>query len=787
METFHRETDSWNYFFDAVDDRRATVSVFSSIMATVTGVTYHFMRTGLTDNALWPVLKIVFLSYFLFCFPLLWQATRLGAARFPCRLGFSSINGKSFVGLLMAVGAGLAAPYFGVNLAAVVCALGGVLLTGTCLVWLRQGSRAKTLPFLLAAVLFSVITSITVFGGYNDPMFLESLLVGRTHIDQLNTAAFVNITKTYGIPSTGLDGTPYCAYHWMAMWISAQLCSLLNVDAITFVNLGYAAVIIPLLMHSVLNFALDVGFGGDHASCTHRLRATWSLWGLLFVMLLGFAPVHIAALLSLGLPSSQSMGFSLVFLFMLASILFSMADAAKRGSLSSVPEYVFFILVVPLLFAMLTMTKLSTGFMAAVVYGYLFLRLALFRSLGFSASLIVVLLATVLALKHASGLANPEEARASFQPFHYVTHFLTPGLRPWFFIAHFFWSWLFILGACYARGLRTFRDVRNAFRVNNTIDIEIVLILCVVGVLPGLTLSIPGGSAIYFSQIQQWAAAALLLAMAALPQAKLYHPRNCGPSSGRSSVGTRVKTVCGAVVAIAICAAVAYEAAYLCAYSVYRNVSIRLCLCQGTAVESGEEIGCGGKDWLRHVAKELSKSRNSGTGPTLWRILSDNVSPLFSAVQAGLERSAHYTAVKELQKLSEMPREQKRETLLFIPKSNHAYWNMIKPDLVMALDYPGCKAVPFISPAVSGIASLDGLPIPGCNVVGYHFTAYARIRRARNQELESPESLCAAAEARGFSRVIEIQTDSEGQQKVSRFRCNVDGSIHSEGSQRTQF
>jgi hypothetical protein len=62
--------------------------------------------------------------------------------------------------------------------------------------------------------------------------------------------------------------------------------------------------------------------------------------------------------------------------------------------------------------------------------------------------------------------------------------------------------------------------------------------------------------------------------------------------------------------------------------------------------------------------------------------------------------------VNILLKLHKLPLSQKRNALLFIPQNNLAYWSLA--------DQIGCCSVPFIAPALSGIAMVDGLPPVSC-------------------------------------------------------------------------
>ena len=113
--------------------------------------------------------------------------------------------------------------------------------------------------------------------------------------------------------------------------------------------------------------------------------------------------------------------------------------------------------------------------------------------------------------------------------------------------------------------------------------------------------------------------------------------------------------------------------------------------------------------------------------------------------------------VSILYDLSKKPFSYKRETALYIPKTLDTYWSMS----------PDTHASPFIAPAITAMAMIEGLPFDKPSFYthkleyGYHDYHLAK-KRADLLQM-TPEQICSRAEQEGFKRVVEITRDSKGQ------------------------
>lgn len=107
--------------------------------------------------------------------------------------------------------------------------------------------------------------------------------------------------------------------------------------------------------------------------------------------------------------------------------------------------------------------------------------------------------------------------------------------------------------------------------------------------------------------------------------------------------------------------------------------------------------------------------------------------------------------IRALQTLYELPREAKRNTLLFIPQSYDAYWNLIR-----------CESAPFVAPAISGFAMIDGLPGRDCQVTGAGYADYSPRSGPQLDSGQIRSDICNRAFSQGFLNVIALEGPAEG-------------------------
>ncbi len=116
--------------------------------------------------------------------------------------------------------------------------------------------------------------------------------------------------------------------------------------------------------------------------------------------------------------------------------------------------------------------------------------------------------------------------------------------------------------------------------------------------------------------------------------------------------------------------------------------------------------------------------------------------------------------MEALYKLSLLSIEEKRRTLVYIPKTNRIFWKA----------FHRCKTVPFLIPSMTGMAMLHGLPDTECETNYYGYDVYERSAMLKHEE-KSTEILCREATLKGFSAVIILTQNEHGELSLHKTQC----------------
>jgi hypothetical protein len=108
--------------------------------------------------------------------------------------------------------------------------------------------------------ILALFFSLWVIGKTLFPIPLEVAATGAgpINLDFWYHSALTQMLKTYGVPSTGFDGTPWIYYHYGTHWMIAQLSKLLALPVIQLYAAGYSILFVPWYFQAYLVFALTV-------------------------------------------------------------------------------------------------------------------------------------------------------------------------------------------------------------------------------------------------------------------------------------------------------------------------------------------------------------------------------------------------------------------------------------------------------------------------------------------------------------------------------------------------
>lgn len=477
-----------------------SIYVFVSSLSTfLTGISV------LLGTNLWPfsitaaLLRAFLVCQFLFAAPFL-------LAFFFRKKGCSGPFLNDFFFILLGVGIVIGIGYFAPVPAwsYTVMLVGGISFLGLHALALRQSAK-EYLKVLLISVLFSGIVSGFAWTSADRNLLpSESIILGHGGGDTVYHVAIANMIKTYGIPSTGIDGIPYHFYHNGSHFIFAQISKVCQIDILIFYHVVFFIMWVPLLFQNLFlltkKFRLLFGVKIIGMFC-------WEYLFLLLFFFLGFLPQPVA--MAMGMPpmlGNESFVVSLTFIFVLIGQWLELHPTsliAKAHTMSRL----FLWLWAPLFLGVIIWIKISFYYVWAVIYAYLLLRYRKVRNWDWLVSAFLCLTLGLAIMPYISTV----EAKSTFPyPFHLLIHSVGLGLQGYFFIFHFFWSWFFIFLRLRMEKLKSRSDLFMAIRANRLLDVELLVLLCIFSLIPGVTVFICGGGGYYFTEYQKWLALVFL-------------------------------------------------------------------------------------------------------------------------------------------------------------------------------------------------------------------------------------------------------------------------------------
>lgn len=641
--------------------------------------------------------------------------------------------------LLTAVAGRIAGPGSGLP-SIVLGAAGALAFAVTLFRWLAAGSVRSSLTIIGGSSLFALWTSGVVWGRiYKNPLFFENLAVnGMVHHDSLHLAAFANMLRTYGVASTGLDGLPYIPYHWGTPWLFAQWSNLLGVSVLDFYQLAFPVMMIPFFFGGILAAATEI----VNLEFAEDLRNDLRPWLLLLAAGIGFIPI--TALDAMGVwTSNVVISESYAVAVPVALLLFSATLVFWRGLGNRVADAVFAVVVLPLGIVALGYLKISLMILGFLLAIYIGIRLGVYKRPVFVAG--GILLSGLVAITYP--LVSLPAHNEGLSPLDFMGDYVPRRWWPFFFVAQLFWSWVYVVLRVRRERVRTLGDLSAAIRDRRLLDVEAVALVALAGVAPGLIIHIDGGSAFYFSDVQRWLAVTLLIA---------------GAGSLLRWQGRDAVPLIAPVITVP-------ESRATTPWSL-RGAPASHLLLVFIGIPMVVTMGFNATRWAGQMLRENAATRRalysaSGAATPVAAIgaLSQLTDP--SILQPALRSTRRFIALGQLGALNGLPHADRRRTALFIPQSESMYWSI--------LARPGaCTFAPFVAPALSGMAMVDGMPAVGCELSRYYgIGSYAPRTRPQTGEDASPAVLCGKARHSGLDRVLVLRFDDAGMMQPHRLDC----------------
>jgi hypothetical protein len=715
-----------------VEDARSAIVIFTLTASATIALGYLILRVGF-DNPILPVLRTISLAVFVLCLPSFAQRI---LRHFGLQNWLLSNPILAFLSLAVVVLSGLLVERTGTSLYVFVALSSLFLVVWFIARYLRSESIRKMKMVILVGVLLGMFMAAMLWGVmphggiYTNPLFIENLVIGESSRDTLFHVSISNMLMTYQQPTTGLHGIPYIHYHYGSHFVIGAMAALADIDTLSFYQLGYPVILVPVFLYMFAHFGVAFRSSLYPQVSTRFIRLSNDRWfwlGLIVAMIgyVSYGTLVDVRILWERFMGSESYNVSLSAMFVLLTVAMHFVENSRTGSAFSSPlNVIAVVVVVPLLIGTIGFLKLSVMFVIMAGYTYLLLRMNWLRYpimvLGFG-------IATILSLV-VTGLTQVSDY-ASVRLFAHILDYVgTDRILVWLLLHS---QWLLIYAAFRLFLLRSFKPRRiwRNIRENRLIDVELLIVIAFVGLIPGMLLRIPGSSGGYFSDIQYTLAGAMIVGTLSL-------------AAVRIELKPTIRFIMISLLVAGIAIAVAGNLHDTFNRLVVKNLSIRSTLL-------GHSLP------IRAIVAEVLSQRSLAP-----------LSELSVDYQSEIETQARYQWLVALRDLNELPLGVKSQTLLYIPKSESVYWEWL----------PDCSAVPFVAPALTGIAMLDGLPVQGCEYRDFGYQYYDPVTETDTQLLRPGlQDQCASARRLGFNELIIITSSADtGQVVTQHHSCSVE-------------
>jgi hypothetical protein len=569
---------------------------------------------------------------------------------------------------------------------------------------------------------------------------MEMLMsTGKVHHDGITHAALGNMIRTYHVASVGLDGNPYMAYHWGTPWLFAQWSNFAGFSLMEFYQLAFPVTMIPFFFGGLIAFALE----GRYAIFQRRvadLRVAYTsgslafdprlgpmFWIVFLAATMGFMPITGMDALgvwtsNLMISESYTVAIPVALLLFATTIVFWTCggEAVLQGR-GTIKDYAFLAIVLPATIVALGYLKISLMILAFIAIIFVAIRLEAYKRWPLVVLGLVLTALVALTYQRTSLVAHREGS----VPFDFLKGFVPLEWWPFFLLFQLFWSLLYIVLRLRSEGARTLGDVVSLARNGRILDVELVLLIALAGVAPGLIMHIDGGSAFYFSDVQRWLSVGLLLAGTGSLLPRLTRRR-----------WSDLKTIGLAFVVLPLVISTARNSVFWTARMLRANAETRIGLYP--------EAERGG------MSARISELRR----------LRDPVK-----LAAGIANARNTNPVRGLLELGDMSLEQKSRIAVFVPQSEERYWTILtRPN--------ACSFSSSVVPALSGMAMIDGMPPLDCHLSPYYgLSLFQKRTRPQTPADEAPDVLCRRARRLGFQRVLTLRIDAAGKISKTPIEC----------------
>lgn len=365
----------------------------------------------------------------------------------------------------------------------------------------------EQIAFIVVFVLISIYLLNTVWNsGYltNDPIAAISASGNGINSDSMHHAAIVQALVHYKIPSLLVNSSSFYDYHFGSHILMAFLSRIVNIPAYYAYCFLYPITFFPLYIYLILSVSVKLKIyltGNGKIELLDSLFVAWFIMPELPVRILNKCAIW---------KNSWVVSESFLVANVLALIYFNLILELNKRNWFDLPlkKHLVRIVVSPIFILFVSITKISVGFFLCIgiIYYYFRMHTKELRYWMLNIYYGVLFLAIYFGPQLIHSPFGSGSNTASFELFSFYRRYVQFA----YLIPHFCLLYLF---SGIAIGWRLCQ--KNVFRrvkEKKCVPEEILIIICLAGVMPGMLLNIGGGSAAYFSYVQQLAAVLLIIA-----------------------------------------------------------------------------------------------------------------------------------------------------------------------------------------------------------------------------------------------------------------------------------
>lgn len=682
---------------------RIIISALSCCIAMVFALIYTIARIGFSIDAR-LILQTLLLAFFLLSTPVVVNLllNRLGISRHAWALSTPFIVVYCLaVVVLISAGKRL----LGVDISPLIYLTSLVSFIYVLWVFVWIDGHFQKLILIIGSIATGVLFSGMVWGiGHLNPLLEEGIIVAATgHRDVFFHATIAGIFQTYNTPSMGIDGLVSLNYHYGSHWLFAHFASLLDISTLQFYQLGYPIIFLPTMLYSIFLASLELRPYLRRTDTAHLIHKDFIYWSVVIMAVIGI-PGVLRPMFIGGESYDVSIMWMALIIPICAHALYQFIHKTSHPT-----DHLLVIFILPVMIVFAGLLKASHLYLFILAAGYLFLRYRLYLRVTFLFA--AALFVAYVLLLYPTGHQAAHIERSTYD---YLVILLSRIADFEFFIP-FIFSWVYIILRLIAQQVRTLGDLQTYWRDKSLIDVELLLLMVIVSTGALIFLQLGGLSELYIYDIQRYLGTILLLG--GLPVLSAINQRMNFKTALKDF---RLRDVAVIIACLFILTSAFGTIMYRFERAYQHNIHVRV-------------------NVLPEHTNLLSLFRTDMSSEHL--------------------ETQEYLTLNALNKLATMPLDDKRDALLYIPRS-HPYWT-----LDASRGSFTCTTVSLIAPAITGMALLDGVPAADCTLYapGYSIYFSPYLIEESFQPILTPDAshddICNAASERDFRVVWVLNND----------------------------